>query len=470
MNASVLERRLLAPRPGLLCGRLALGLAVPVVMLVFAVRTARVPGFGIFAAVFIAAQVACAIATAHKEILAASPSFFRPGLRRQLFMAQLAWALAVVATLAVCLRVAYPALPATWLGSTCGAALAAFALAALATLWLGWSFQLPLWLYYAFILMPAFVRAIATRRWDAALGTPVAWLAAGVLLLVLLGRTLTSRDVHRRLSGSLVLGVDDVFRPGRLRQYKSNCGGWNRAGDGPRWRQRLIAAPLRRAALAYANGKVCQGRAWQALAIDAASISPRARVVVLTVAGMLVMTLFFGYYDSFPSHDSRWFAGLVYQWALFPAYGLSTALLTGATCAVSRRTGYRSELAALGWVAAMTVAAALLTAGLFAALAAVMPPLPWGGHELVFRAARPHGIWLVPLLVPFGWLAVALKPRPQSPLAAFLLGPMFIGGHAALSQLPYRVATPYCVAASALAFAAAAALRRRWWERADFGK
>lgn len=469
MNAPALERRLLAPRPGLLCGRLALGLVVPVVLLVLTAANAGAPGFGVFAAVFIAAQVAFVIGTAHKEILAASPSFFRAGLHRQLFAAQLVWALAVAVLLAIGLRVAYPAFPAAWLGSTCGAALAAFALASLATLRLAWSFQLPLWLYYAFFVMPAFVRAIANGRWDAVLSAPLAWLAAGVLLLVLLGRTLASRDVHRRLSGSLVLGVDDMLRPGRLQQFKSACGAGGRYGSGPRWRHRLIGLLLERATAAQAAGRVLAARAWQVLAVNAAAtISPRGWVVAMTLIGMLAMVLFFGYFDAQRDHERQWFVGLVYQWALFPVYGLGTGLLAALPGAMSRRSGFRSELLAVGWVAALSLAAALLTAGLFAGLAAVLPPLARDGHELVFRAARPHGIWLVPLLVPFGWLAVALKPRPQSPLVAFLLGPLFIGGHLALSQMPYRVATPYCVAVSALAFAAAAVLRHRWWQRADF--
>lgn len=467
MNAPALERRLLAPRPGLLCGRLALGLMVPLAMLVFTARSVRIPAFGVFVGVFVAAQVALAVGTAHKEILAASPSFFRAGLRRQLFAAQLVWALGVAAALAAGLRVAYPDLPAAWLGSAAGAALAAFALAAEATLRLSWSFQLPWWLYYAFLLLPAFSRAVAAGRWDAALGAPLAWLAAGALLLVQLGRTLSSRDVHRRLSGSLVLGADDLFRPGRVQQMKGACGGWNRPGAGPRWRQWLIASALVRSGAAGAAGHVGASRVWQVLAVAAASISPRARVVALTVASLLVMMLFFGYYDALPRHDSRWFAGLVYQWALFPAYGLGNGLLAGLPGATSRRTGLRSEYLAVGAVALLTLAATFATAGLFALLAAVLPPVTWGGSELVFRAARPHGIWLVPLLVPFAWLAVALKPRPQSPLAAFLLGPAFMIGHYVLSDLPYRAATPCCVAASLLAFAAAAALRHRWWRRVD---
>lgn len=468
MNAPVLERRLLAPRPGLLCGRLALGLVVPVTLLSFTATTARVPGFGVFAAVFIAAQVALAITTAHKEILAASPSFFRAGLGRQLFAAELAWALAVAAALAVGLRAAYPAIPAAWLGSTCGAALVAFALAALATLRLAWSFQLPLWLYYAFFLMPAFVRAVSGGRWDAVLGAPWAWLAAGALLLALLGRALVSRDVHRRLSGSLVLGVDDMLRPGRLQQFKSMCGAGGRHGSGPRWRHRLIGLLTGRAADAQAAGREVSARAWQVLAVNtAATVSPRGWVVAMTMIGMFAMMLFFGYYDAQASRQTPWFAGLVYQWALFPAYGLGTGLLVALPGAVSRRSGFRAELLTLGRVAALALAAALLTAGLFAGLAAVLPPLAREGHQLAFRAARPHGIALVPLLVPFAWLAVALKPRPQSPLAAFVLGPLFIGGHLALSELPLGTALPWCTAASALAFAAAAALRRRWWEKAD---
>ena len=73
----------------------------------------------------------------------------------------------------------------------------------------------------------------------------------------------------------------------------------------------------------------------------------------------------------------------------------------------------------------------------------------------------------MPLVTPFAWLAVALRPRPHCGLANMFVITGFFIGHGLMTGLPYAEAVPPFAAASLLAFAVAWWLRRRWWLRAD---
>ncbi|MBE0566383.1 MAG: hypothetical protein IH621_10520, partial [Krumholzibacteria bacterium] len=215
-------------------------------------------------------------------------------------------------------------------------------------------------------------------------------------------------------------------------------------------------------------------RAWQLMAADfAANVSTRPLVVPVLLLALLAMMLWFGYADMGDEADfffnQVWMVGLVYQWALFPLFSLAPVLLTPPRTDVSRRSGLRAEVAALGGTALVSGALALATAAVFLLLEAVLPPLPWRGEALAFRPGAAHGIWLVPLVTPFVWLAVALRPRPQNSLAnAAIMFPYF-AGHILLTAMPYAQSTPLVLAASLAAFVVAFLLRRRWWLRADLG-
>lgn len=416
MNPTGLDRRLLVPRPGRLAARMSLGVAIPLVVVVVAAQRSGQPAIALFGALFMVAQIAAAVTTAHKEIIAASPSYFQPGLRRGLLSAQLTWAAALAVGAAVLFGLLVPGFTALRVATTLGASLGVYALLALATLHIPWAFQIPVWMFYLWFLVPSLVRLSREGRLDAALDAPLPWLAVAVLLLALLTRSLLTPRLYRKLHGAYVLGSEDLLRPGRIVAYKQQRGRHGRPGPGPAWRRRLIDHLLQRAAGAGLRGRTVAARVWQLLALDVAlSVGVCRRTLTILVLGTLVLMLFFGYYDGLQSGGTmdKWFAGLTYQWAVWPLFSLSAVLLSAPMAAVSRRTGFRAERTVIARMTAVALGGAILTAALFAALAALLPPVPWAGRDVSFAAPPLHCVWLMPMLAPFAWLAAALRPAAQ---------------------------------------------------------
>lgn len=191
-------------------------------------------------------------------------------------------------------------------------------------------------------------------------------------------------------------------------------------------------------------------------------------MLAVIAVGMSTFATFGGYFDSWRPGTSldRWFGGLAYQPATWPLWSLG-AYVFAAAGDVSRRTGLHAECGLIARLALLALAGSVATALALAALGAVLPPVTWNGRALEFLVARPHGIWLVPLLAPMAWLAVALRPSQRAGWTGIAVGPLFILGHGLLTMMPYRHSVPLLVAASLVALFVAYRLRRRWWERAD---
>lgn len=468
MSALALDRRLLFPRPRALLARLAMGAALPLALLVLTVVYSGNAGFVLFGALFIVAQGAAAVTTAHKEVLAAGHTWFHRGLRRQILAAQLVWALLEAVAVVLFLSLTHTELDLVWLTTAFGAALCVHALIALAMLHLAWAFQLPIWLYYVYFLLPTYRHAVRVGQVDAVMATPLPWLLAAGALTWWLGRRVMSPALHRRLHGTFVLGSEDLLRPGRVQQFKRERGAHGRAGLGPAWRRRLIENLLGRATVARQSGDVRAARTWQMWALDVAvSVSTRGWVITLAFVGLLTFMLFLGYYDGRLRGLNGWFSGLAYQWTLVPVFSLAVPLLAAGQAAVSRREGLRAEIAVLGQMTAFILACALLTAALQAALAAWLPVLHWRGVDHTYFAAPLHCIWLAPSIAPFAWLGVALRPRPLCTLSSVAVGPLFLVGHYLLIEVPHRTGVLIWIAASVAALVTAYLMRRRWWQRAD---
>ncbi|MBM4129521.1 hypothetical protein FJ250_00620 [bacterium] len=470
MSAMGLDRRLLMPRPGRLAVRLALGVAMPLVVVVVTIARGGSAALVWFGVLFGVAQVSLAVTLTHKELIAAAPSYFQPGLRRRLVLAHVTWALGlgVAAALVVALVPGAGALRAL---SQLGAAVSLHALLALLALRLSWGYQLPLWSWYAWMPLRAVDALAAAGRFEALQAAAWAWLAAGALLLALLARTLARPGLHRRLHGTLALSLEDWLRPQRMQAYKRECRRRFTHARGAAWRGRLLGAQLRRAARARAAGDVVAAQRRRLLGLGLlATTSERVWVLPIIAAGMLAFAIFGGYFDAAQQRDrlDGWFGGLAYQAATWPLWSLG-AYVFAATADVSRRTGLRAECGLLARLALLALAASLATALGLALLAAVLPPITRDGRVLEFVAARPHGTWLVPLLAPLAWLALALRPTPHASWTGIVAGPLFVLGHGLLTMVPYRQSVPLLVAASLLALLVAYRLRRRWWERADLG-
>lgn len=470
MSALAFDRRFLFPRPGRLLLRIAFGVAVPLGVLALVSKDGASLALGLFTTLVAVGQVAAALAATHKEILAASPSYFHGGLRRKLLCAQYLWAAWEAAAVGLFIAFAYPDAGAGVTATAFGAALAMHALVALAVLRLPQSFMLPFGLLYLFYALPWFMRAVRTGHLDAILAASPAWLAGGALAMSVLARELAGPRLHRRLCGTMVLVADDILRPGRVQEFRRQGDRNRRPGNGPRWRQRLIGELLGRADVAQRAGRAIAARTWQVLALDAAlNFSTRRRVLVLIAVGMVAFMVFFGYYDNMrlEGPKAHWFAGLVFQAAIFPLFGLSVVLLSAPAGLMSRRNAFRSELAVIAGLSLVSLAVGAFLSGLFAAMAAVLPPVVWRGSELVFTAPPLHCLWLGALLAPIAWLAVAVRPRPVCASVNVVLGPAFVAGHSLLTLVPYRTSVPVFVGISLAAFAVAFGMRRRWWAQAD---
>ncbi|MBK7187275.1 MAG: hypothetical protein IPH86_00900 [bacterium] len=256
MNAMGLDRMLLVPRPGRLVTRMSIGVAVPLVVVIVSVFRSGSQAMALFSALFMTAQVTSAVTTSHKEIMAASPAFFQPGLRRNLLRAQFTWAAGLAVVMAVLLGAFHPDFGGMRPLLVAASVLCVHALFALATLYIPWSFQIPVWIWY--LWFPARILGYRSQsgELDAVFDTAWPWLVAAVALLWLLGRSLSRPGLYRRLHGAMVLGADDLFRPGRIVAYKQQRGCHVRAGQGPAWRRRLIDRLIGRAAIANGDGRL----------------------------------------------------------------------------------------------------------------------------------------------------------------------------------------------------------------------
>jgi hypothetical protein len=468
MSALALLPRLLLPQPRALAARLIIGIVLPAVVLTVALQKDAPPFLVLFTLLFMVAQAASALALAHKSVLACGCAFVQPGLRGGTALAQALWALVLgaAAVLAAGLLTPQAAAPTMVLG----AAVAVYALMALVSFQTAWAFQFPLWLFYLFFFVRFLTRA--AQRGDLApwLSTGWPWLLAGGALLALLALRVRSRALHRRLSGSLVLGPEDLFRPSRVQDFKAHRARHHGPRKSMRWRARMLGAVLARAEAAAGAGRTDRVRAWLLLHAGLANgISQRPRVVALTTLAAVGLILSGGYYDSrLTGNDMQgWFGGLPFSFAALPLVGACQAMNSTATRLTSRRDGLRSELLALAWAMAATALSAMVLLGAVHILGAVLPDVPFRGHMLTFLPARPHVLLLAPLLGPFMWLAVAVRPRPDSQVVAALMAQSWLAGHALMTFLPYGLSVPLWLAVVAVVGVAAFALRRRWWRGRD---
>lgn len=468
MSIPTIVPRDLLPRPEWTVLRIAVTTAIPILVLVALLMQGVPPQFMLIVLLMIGSQVSLALAQGQKELLAATTSYFRPGLGQRVGQAQLFWGLALPALTAAVYGALVPAADLRMLGSIVGLAMVIHALMSWATFRLWWAFQLPAWAFY-FFFVPMAVRKATVGGWLLqVMQHPLPWLAVGGAALVLLVRFAASRGLQRRLHDTIVLGPEAIFSPSRVQAYKQQSRRHGRGGVGPVWRRRSLAALTARAEVARRRGDAVGARRWQLLAANVAvNVSLRTWVPPLLGLGVLAMMAFFGYAQLSDTMDRSWFGGLVYQVGLAPIYSLSLVLLSAPMAGLSRRSGFRAEVSAV--LAAMAVAA-LAAVGLklvSVLLAAVLPAITWNGTVRTFAAAPLHGVWLVPLATAYAWLAVGLRPRAQCTLSnsAMIIG--FFIGHSLLTMLPYAVSVPVFGAVSAAVFGAALLLRRRWWRQAD---
>ena len=468
MSIPTIVPRDLLPRPEWTVLRILVSTIIPILVFFALLMQGVPPQYMLIVLLMIGSQVSLAVTQGQKEMLAATTSYFRPGLGRRVGQAQLFWGLAVPATTTAIYGAITPIADAALLGTVFGLVMVIHALMAWATFRLWWAFQLPAWGFY-FFFVPLAVRKAAFAGWLLELGRyPLPWLAVGVVSLVLLVRFAASRGLQRRLHDSIVLGPEAIFSPSRIQAYKQQRRHHGRDRVGPAWRRRSLAGLIGRAEAAQRQGDAVGARRWQLLAANlAVNVSPRPWVTRLLGPMVLALMTFFGYLQSSGSMERTWFSGLVYQVALVPAYSLSVVLLSAPMAGLSRRSGFRAEVSALLFA---TLAAALVAVGLKLAsdlMAATMPSITWNGTVRPYAAAPLHGVWLVPMACPFAWLAVALRPRAQCTLSngALLIG--FFIGHGLMTWLPYPVSAPIFGAVSAVVFGGALLRRRRWWRQAD---
>jgi len=468
MSIPTLVPRDLLPRPEWTLLRIGVGTVIPVLVVFGLVWQGVPPQFTLIVLLMIGSQVSIALAQAQKEMLAATTSYFQPGLGRRVGQAQLFWGVVLPAATTTVFGLIARDVGTAVLGSTFGLTMIVHALMSWATLRLWWAFQLPAWMFY-FFFMPMAIRkaAVVSGLLDVA-QRPAIWLAIGLLALVLLVRYASSRNLQRRLHDTIVLGPEAIFNPGRVQAYKQRSRRHAQVLGGPAWRRRVLARFIRRAGAARRRGDAEGARRWQLLSANfAANVSPRPLVVPLLLLGILAMTVVFGYVQGSGSLRGSWYSGLVYQVGLAPLFGLAMMLLAAPLDGVSRRVGFRAELAAILVTTLASAVIAILLKVFSEALAGMLPPLDWRGSVRTFTPAPLHGLWLVPLTAPFAWLALALRPRPQCALPNMFLIFGFFIGHGLMTGLPYVQTVPAYAALSVVVFAVAFWLRRRWWRRAD---
>lgn len=470
MSTLSFDRQVMLPRPGRTLLRASLVLVLPALFIL--TRHLRLPDaeLDIYVTLFGLAQVTVALATGHKEILAATSSFFRPGLRAQLCAAQLIGAAVAGLVIVAVGLAALPQPDGAALTAAFAMAVAVYAGMTLLTLHLHWSYQFTMWMLY---LTPVVVKLARPNRDGTAadlLAHPLPWLLGAVLLTALLARRTLSRSLQRQLSGTLVLGFDDMFRNSRMQALRELRGRHAHQGQGPRWRSALLAFALTRAAAARQPGREAEARAWLlAHAGVALTICPRRRVVALYGVLLAGLVVFGGYYDNwlFSNGDKGLFGGMGYTFAAMPLVGICTAMSARLPWPSSRRTGFRSELTALGGAVGVTLVLSGILWVVYSVLAASLPPLSWLGRELTYTSPALHVNWLAPLLAPFIWLGVALRPRPDSKLPGAMMSGSFLAGYNAILFYPNAGAALIALGLAAVAGVVAFERRRRWWRRTD---
>ncbi|MFN2371411.1 MAG: hypothetical protein ABR506_09690, partial [Candidatus Krumholzibacteriia bacterium] len=328
------------------------------------------------------AQLALALTTAHKEMLAASFSYFQPGLRRRMGGAQLVWALACGAAAAGIVGAAHSGLGPAGIATVFATTATVYAVFALLALHLFWAFQLTWFLFYTIFLLPWLDRAAAAGGMDAFLAQPLPWVGAAVGTLALLRWRMISAAQHRRIYGAVVLGPNDIFRPGRVREMKELRSRHAHPVQGPRWRARLVEANLVRAATAARASRDAAAVAWfHVYGGLTQMLSRRTWVVVLLAVALTCFSIFGGYFDGSRSPRDggldRWFAGIAFQWAAFPLITVCVATNGVLPLLRSRRTGFRAELMVLAWATVLSALLAAATVGIFAVLESTLPALPW---------------------------------------------------------------------------------------------
>jgi len=202
----------------------------------------------------------------------------------------------------------------------------------------------------------------------------------------------------------------------------------------------------------------------------ASALVPTAAGVVANLeATVNTLAVVGGYYDDWRSDGDKQplYAGLVYSFAAAPLIAVCSAMNARLSSAASRRTAFRSELAALGGAFGVTIVMTGIFWVVFVVLAAQLPVLSVAGRELTYTPPSPHLNWLVPLLAPFIWLGVALRPRPASNLPASMMTMAFLIGYNTIVFYPYAGATLVVVGLAAGAGLVAFVKRRRWWQNAD---
>jgi hypothetical protein len=463
---------LVEPRPWRSLGRLAVLLAAPVaILLLFPVQGK--PALLLFLLLFAVVQAAVTHSLGHKELLAAHVSFLQPGLRRRLATTQaLRCLLAGLLTALVAGLLDARSFPPSTLPVLMAVAMVADAIGALLTFQISWSFTLPAWLFHAFLLLPLLGRSSGDESGLAVVTGPWAWLWVPAALLALAGliaRT-RSRKLLRSLCGSLVLGPEDLLKPGRVQSLKSARRRHDGRAGTPAWRQALVAPCLHRLSAAASEGRPVDAAAW-ALAHHAATqaLPRRAWILAFLVLVATLMTLCFGYYDSRAGQDGldRWFIGLVFGWVTAPVAVASAALVGPRLQVASRRNAHRAELRVIGLGALATTLLGLVVYGLLALLAIVLPELSVSGRVHSFVAPRPQVLLLPPLVCAGLWLAIAMWPRRGATLANLVWFQLYLVGHALLILAPAAYALPITGALTLGMALAAHGLRRRWWLGAD---
>jgi hypothetical protein len=448
----------LVPRPEVTMLRIVVTTAIPMLMLLaFLLKRGGVPRSAVFVTqLMIATQVTMAIATAQKEMLAASASYFHVGLGRRVARAQAFWGLAL------------PAVTTSSLASVFGLSMLLHAAMTWLTLRAWWAFQLPAFAFYFFFIPVAIRKAKANDDVEFMAGLPALWLVLGAVALVLLVRHVASRGLRRRLHDTIALGPEAVFRPGQVQAYKQRSGHGAGRVRGARWRNDILAGLVRRAAEAGGRGDAAAAVRWQLVAASfAANFSPRPWVAPFFAVAILAMIAVFGYMRISGSLGEQWYVGLAYQAALAPVFNLSMVLLGTPLFGRSRRTGLRAETQALVALILYSLAGAAALKLVSELMVLFMPVLQKAGGPRAFIGMPLHGLLAVAAAAPLAWLAMALFPRSSSPFGniAAILG--FYTCHAVMTQWASPWAPVVCIGLGVSAFAAAWAIRRRWWLGAD---
>lgn len=458
----------LLPRPEVTLLRIVVTTAIPMlVLLAFLIKRGGIPRSAVFVTqLMIATQVTMAIATAQKEMLAASASYFHVGLGGRVARAQAFWGLVLPAATTLAHSWWVPGASAASLASVFGATMLLHAAMTWLTLRAWWAFQLPAFAFYFFFIPVAIRKMKANDDIAMLVSLPAVWLTLGAVALVLLVRHVGSRGLRRRLHDTIALGPEAVFRPGQVQACKQRNGLGRGPGQGARWRANALSALVRRAAGAAGRDDHVAATRWHLVAASfTANVSPRAWVTPLFAVAILAMITVFGYMRL--DDNQQWYAGLAYQAALAPTFNLAMVLLGTPLFARSRRSGFQGETQAIIALVVYSLAGAVALKLVSEIMALVLPVLRGSGGIRQFAGMPLHGLLAVPVGSTFAWLAMGLYPRASAPFSNIgaILG--FYVCHGLLTHWDTPWAPAVCLGMGLAAFAGAWALRRRWWLRTD---